>query len=145
MSDQLSTVYEELRAIDANAAESKARRIRAGLSFTAKLQDWATKNFRGGWCVRVSLAHGLFLEHTLLMFDEPTNHLNLNAIIWLDNYLQGWKKLLLVVSHDQFFLDNVCTDIIHLDMEKLFYYKGNYSMFKKMLIQNRKEQIIEYE
>ena len=48
------------------------------------------------------------------MLDEPTNHLDLNAVIWLDNYLQNWKKTLLIVSHDQSFLDNVCTDIIHL-------------------------------
>ena len=62
----------------------------------------------------------------MLLLDEPTNHLDLNAVIWLDNYLQNWKKTLLIVSHDQSFLDNVCTDIIHLDMQKLFYYRGNY-------------------
>lgn len=145
MSDQLTGIYEELRAIGADAAEPKARRILAGLGFTAEMQDRATKNFSGGWRMRVSLARALYMEPTLLMLDEPTNHLDLNAVIWLDNYLQGWKKTLLVVSHDQSFLDNVCTDIIHLDMEKLFYYKGNYSMFKKMLTQKRKEQIKEYE
>lgn len=145
VADQLSHVYAELRAIGADAAEPKARRILAGLGFTAEMQDRPTKNFSGGWRMRVSLARALYLEPTLLMLDEPTNHLDLNAVIWLDNYLQGWKKTLLVVSHDQSFLDNVCTDIIHLDMEKLFYYKGNYSMFKKMLTQKRKEQIKEYE
>lgn len=61
------------------------------------------------------------------------------------SYLQGWKKTLLVVSHDQSFLDNVCNEIIHLDQQKLFYYKGNYTMFKKMYAQKRKEQIKEYE
>ena len=79
------------------------------------------------------------------MLDEPTNHLDLNAVIWLDNYLQNWKKTLLVVSHDQSFLDNVCTDIIHLDQCKLWYYKGNYSMFKKMVVQKRRELLKEYE
>jgi ATP-binding cassette subfamily F protein 1 len=105
----------------------------------------ATKNFSGGWRMRVSLARALFMEPTLLMLDEPTNHLDLNAVIWLDNYLQNWKKTLLVVSHDQSFLDNVCTDIVHLDQEKLFYYKGNYSTFKKMLVQKRREQLKEFE
>merc|ERR1712029_469387 len=68
-----------------------------------------------------------------------------NAVIWLDNYLQGYKKTLLIVSHDQSFLDNVCTDIVHLDQCKLWYYKGNYSMFKKMQQQKRRERIKDYE
>ncbi|XKL68052.1 hypothetical protein PGB90_003543 [Kerria lacca] len=104
---RLSEVYDELKAIGADSAEPRARRILAGLGFS--------------------------------------NHLDLNAVIWLDNYLQGWKKTLLVVSHDQSFLDNVCNEIIHLDQRKLFYYKGNYSMFKKMYAQKRKELIKEYE
>ncbi|XP_065333412.1 ATP-binding cassette sub-family F member 1 isoform X2 [Cloeon dipterum] len=143
--ERLKEVYEELKAIGADSAEPRARRILAGLGFTKDMQDRATKNFSGGWRMRVSLARALFVEPTLLLLDEPTNHLDLNAVIWLDNYLQGWKKTLLIVSHDQSFLDNVCTDMIHLDQCKLFYYKGNYSMFKKMLTQKRKEQMKEFE
>ncbi|XP_011506179.1 PREDICTED: ATP-binding cassette sub-family F member 1 [Ceratosolen solmsi marchali] len=142
---RLSKVYEELEAIEAYSAEPKARRILAGLGFSKQMQDRATKHFSGGWRMRVSLARALFLEPTLLLLDEPTNHLDLNAVIWLDNYLQSWKKTLLVVSHDQSFLDNVCTDIVHLDQQKLFYYKGNYSMFKKMYTQKSKEMIKAYE
>ncbi|CAG5042001.1 unnamed protein product [Parnassius apollo] len=143
--DRLNEVYAELKAIGADAAEPRARRILAGLGFSREMQDRATKNFSGGWRMRVSLARALYIEPTLLLLDEPTNHLDLNAVIWLDNYLQGWKKTLLVVSHDQSFLDNVCNEIIHLDQQKLFYYKGNYSMFKKMYAQKRKEMIKEYE
>jgi ATP-binding cassette subfamily F protein 1 len=75
------------------------------------------------------------------MLDEPTNHLDLNAVLWLDSYLSKWKNTLLIVSHDQDFLDNVCTDIIHLDMKKLYYYRGNYQAFKKMYKQKRKELV----
>ncbi|CAH0405829.1 unnamed protein product [Chilo suppressalis] len=143
--DRLNEVYAELKAIGADSAEPRARRILAGLGFSKEMQDRATKNFSGGWRMRVSLARALYIEPTLLLLDEPTNHLDLNAVIWLDNYLQGWKKTLLIVSHDQSFLDNVCNEIIHLDQQKLFYYKGNYSMFKKMYAQKRKEMIKEYE
>jgi len=142
---RLKVVYAEMEAIGADKAESKARRILSGLGFTTEMQSRPTKNFSGGWRMRVSLARALFVEPTLLLLDEPTNHLDLNAVIWLDNYLQQWKKTLLVVSHDQQFLDNVCTDIIHLDMQKLYYYKGNYSSFKKMYKQKVREHEKAYE
>ena len=145
LQDKLQEVYNELKAIGADSAEPRARRILAGLGFSKSMQNRPTKSFSGGWRMRVSLARALFVEPTLLLLDEPTNHLDLNAVIWLDNYLQGWKKTLLVVSHDQSFLDNVCNEIIHLDNKKLYYYKGNYSMFKKMHVQKRKEMIKEYE
>ena len=124
VADDLNEVYDELRAIGADQAEPRARRLLAGLGFNKEMQDRATNKFSGGWRMRVSLARALYIEPTLLMLDEPTNHLDLNAVIWLDNYLQGYKKTLLIVSHDQSFLDNVCTDIVHLDQCKLWYYKG---------------------
>lgn len=145
VTERLSDVYDELRAIGADQAEPKARRLLAGLGFDKEMQERATNKFSGGWRMRVSLARALFIEPTLLMLDEPTNHLDLNAVIWLDNYLQNWKKTLLIVSHDQSFLDNVCTDIIHLDQCKLWYYKGNYSMFKKMVVQKLRERLKDYE
>ncbi|KAJ7378040.1 ATP-binding cassette sub- F member 1 [Desmophyllum pertusum] len=138
--EKLKEVYVELEAIGAASAESRVRRILAGLGFTKEMQQRPVNHFSGGWRMRVSLARALFMEPTLLMLDEPTNHLDLNAVIWLDNYLQNWKKTLLVVSHDQYFLDSVCTDIIHLDQQKLYYYRGNYEQFKKMYVQKVKEQ-----
>lgn len=70
---------------------------------------------------------------------------NINNNFSFYSYLQGWKKTLLVVSHDQSFLDNVCNEIIHLDQKKLNYYKGNYTMFKKMHAQKKKEEIKSFE
>lgn len=142
---RLKEVYAEMEAIGADKAESRARRILSGLGFTTEMQARPCKNFSGGWRMRVSLARALFMEPTLLLLDEPTNHLDLNAVIWLDNYLQQWKKTLLVVSHDQHFLDNVCTDVIHLDQQKLQYYRGNYSSFKKMYKQKVREHEKAYE
>ncbi|KAK0406133.1 hypothetical protein QR680_018387 [Steinernema hermaphroditum] len=145
VADKLKEVHEELRDIKADAAEPKARRILAGLGFSKEMQEKACDSFSGGWRMRISLARALFLEPTLLMLDEPTNHLDLNAVIWLDHYLQSWKKTLLIVSHDQGFLDNVCTDMILLEDMKLLYYKGNYSSFKKMHDQQMKEHLKKFE
>lgn len=144
--DRINKINEDLVQLGSDQAEPKARRILAGLGFTTpEMQDRPVKNFSGGWRMRVSLARALFMEPTILLLDEPTNHLDLNAVIWLDNYLCGWKKTLLVVSHDQSFLDNVCTDIIHLDQQKLFYYRGNYTQFRRMLDLKRKEQQKDYD
>lgn len=144
--DRINVINEELAQLGADQAEPKARRILAGLGFTTpEMQDRPVKNFSGGWRMRVSLARALFMEPNVLLLDEPTNHLDLNAVIWLDNYLCGWKKTLLIVSHDQSFLDNVCTDIIHLDRQKLFYYRGNYTQFKVMHEQKRKDEIKQFD
>lgn len=143
--DQLQKLYEDMEAHGVASAEARARRILAGLGFSKAMQKRATQDFSGGWRMRVSLARALFMEPTLLLLDEPTNHLDLNAVIWLDNYLQNWKKTLLIVSHDQSFLDNVCSDIIHLDDLKLYFYRGNYGQFKKMHVQRVKERLKDYE
>lgn len=136
--DQIQTELEEigaeLKLRGNDTAEARALSILYGLGFDAKMQRTKTKHFSGGWRMRVSLARALFVKPTLLLLDEPTNHLDLNAVLWLDDYLQNhFSNTLMVVSHDQDFLDSVCTDIIHLDQKQLFYYRGNYSLFKTQL------------
>jgi ATP-binding cassette, subfamily F, member 1 len=128
---RLQQVVDELTSMGADSAESKARRILYGLGFTMEMQTKPTRMFSGGWRMRISLARALFIEPTLLLLDEPTNHLDLNAVLWLDEYLQKWKKTLLIVSHDQDFLNSVCQEILHIEDLKLISYKGNYDDFKK--------------
>jgi ATP-binding cassette, subfamily F, member 1 len=143
--ERLGIVVEELTNMGADAMEAKARRILYGLGFTVEMQTKPTKMFSGGWRMRISLARALFVEPTLLMLDEPTNHLDLNAVIWLDEYLQTWKKTLLVVSHDQDFLNSVCQEILHIEDLKLISYKGNYDSFKKAEKERLKAQIKAWE
>ena len=128
---RLQYIYDELNNMGASSSEAKARRILFGLGFDIEMQTKPTKMFSGGWRMRISLARALFIEPTFLMLDEPTNHLDLNAVIWLDDYLQKWKHTLLIVSHDQDFLNSVCEEILHIEDLKLASYKGNYDSFKK--------------
>ena len=140
-SQRLGQIYEELSNIGSDGAEAKARRILYGLGFDVEMQTKPTKQFSGGWRMRISLARALFIEPTLLMLDEPTNHLDLNAVIWLDDYLQKWKHTLLIVSHDQDFLNSVCEEILSLDDLKIVPYKGDYDTYKKME-QTRRKQLL---
>ena len=138
--DRLQEVYDELRNMNADSAEAKARRILYGLGFDVEMQTKPTKMFSGGWRMRISLARALFIEPTLLMLDEPTNHLDLNAVIWLEDYLSRWKKTLFVVSHDQDFLNSVCGEILHIEDLKLISYKGDYDQFKREQATRMKQQ-----
>jgi ATP-binding cassette subfamily F protein 3 len=79
--------------------------------------------------MRLALARALFVKPDLLMLDEPSNHIDLNALAWLEDYLQTWPSTLLVVSHDRAFLDAVATDIVHQHSARLDYYKGNFTQF----------------
>jgi ATP-binding cassette subfamily F protein 1 len=142
---RLGEIHEQLSQIGAASSESRARRILFGLGFDAEMQIRPTRFFSGGWRMRISLARALFMEPTLLMLDEPTNHLDLNAVIWLDDYLQKWKKTLLVVSHDQDFLNSVCQEVLHLDQKKLNTYKGNYDSFKEQEATRRKQLEKDYD
>jgi len=129
--ERLTDIYERLDAMEAETAEKKAGLILSGLGFTKKMQDTAAKDFSGGWRMRIALARALFICPTLLLLDEPTNHLDLEACVWLENYLKNYKRIIMVVSHSQDFLNGVCTDIIHMNLEKLKYYGGNYETYVK--------------
>ena len=86
------------------------------------MQQKKCSDFSGGWRMRVSLARALFLQPTLLLLDEPTNHLDLEACVYLEEELRNYKRILVLVSHSQDFLNKVCTNITHFFMNGLRYY-----------------------
>jgi len=145
LSVRLTQVYADLEAIDADKAPARAAQILAGLGFSPEQQTKPTKQFSGGWRMRLALARALFSKPDLLLLDEPTNMLDMKAIIWLEDYLQTWASTLLVVSHDRNFLDSVPTDIIYLHAQALESYRGNYENFVRTKTEKFKNQQREYE
>lgn len=142
--DRLQQVYERLEEMDASTAEVRACSILSGLGFTKATMKKKTREFSGGWRMRIALARALFLSPELLLLDEPTNHLDMEAVVWLEDYLSAWKKILFLVSHSQDFLNNVCTHIVHLSDKKLKYYTGNYDSFVQTRAELEEEQMKRY-
>lgn len=142
---RLSEIYAKLEEIEADKAPARASVILAGLGFNPKMQTQLTKEFSGGWRMRLALARALFAKPDLLLLDEPTNMLDVRAIIWLENYLQTWQSTILVVSHDRNFLNAVATDIIHLHSQRLESYRGDFENFMKIKEERLKNQQREFE
>ncbi|XP_014682024.1 PREDICTED: ATP-binding cassette sub-family F member 2-like [Priapulus caudatus] len=139
--DQLLEVYERLEELDSDKAEMRAGRILHGLGFTRDMQHTSTKNFSGGWRMRIALARALYIRPHLLLLDEPTNHLDLDACVWLEEELRSYKRILMLISHSQDFLNGVCTNIIHLQKKELRYYGGNYDQFMQTRMELEENQM----
>jgi ATP-binding cassette subfamily F protein 2 len=101
------------------------------------MQAKSTKEFSGGWRMRISLAQALFMTPDLLLLDEPTNHLDVHALTWLEEFLQRWEKTVVIVSHDRGFLNDTTTATMFLHHKKLRYYGGNYDTFVKVRSEHR--------
>ncbi|XP_068228981.1 LOW QUALITY PROTEIN: ATP-binding cassette sub-family F member 2 [Palaemon carinicauda] len=143
--DQLMDVYERLEDLGADTAEAKAAFILHGLGFTHKMMEKKCKDFSGGWRMRIALARALFVKPHILLLDEPTNHLDLDACVWLEEELAKYKRILVIISHSQDFMNGVCNNIIHMDKEKLKYYGGNYDAFVRVRIEQLENQMKQYQ
>ncbi|CAK5028480.1 unnamed protein product [Meloidogyne enterolobii] len=141
---KLLDIYERLDEMDADKAEVKAAEILHGLGFTRQMMQKRCKDFSGGWRMRIALARALYLKPSLLLLDEPTNHLDLDACVWLESELSKYKRSLLIISHSQDFMNNVCTNVIHLFQKKLIYYTGNYDTFIKTRLELLENQAKRY-
>ncbi|KAL3282902.1 hypothetical protein HHI36_006060 [Cryptolaemus montrouzieri] len=142
--EQLMDIYERLEDISADTAEARAANILHGLGFTKDMQNKKTKDFSGGWRMRIALARALYVKPHLLLLDEPTNHLDLDACVWLEEELKHYKRILVLISHSQDFLNGVCTNIIHINKKRLKYYTGNYDAFVKTRMELLENQMKQY-
>ena len=129
--DRLGDVHERLLAIDAYTAPSRAARILLGLGFDEEMQAQPLDSFSGGWKMRVALASLLFSSPDVLLLDEPSNHLDLEATLWLENFLKSYPGTLVVISHERDLLNNVVDTILHLQGGKLTLYPGGYDSFER--------------
>jgi len=142
---RLAEVHERLDEIDAKTADSRARALLAGLQFSEEMQAAPLSSMSGGWRVRAAIAAALFIKPEVLMLDEPTNHLDLEAVLWLQHHLQTYPHTVLVVSHDRAFLNEVATDILHIENRKLLAFKGDFNTFEKTRKELLRNQIKEWE
>jgi len=129
--DRLGDIHERLLAIDAYGAPARAARILVGLGFDEEMQNRPLESYSGGWRMRVALAALLFSQPDVLLLDEPSNHLDLEAVMWLEDFLKGYKATIVVVSHERDFLNNVVDHILHLHQGKITLYPGGYDAFEK--------------
>ena len=128
---RLAEIHARLEEIGAAAAPSRAAAILNGLGFDNEKQSRPCGEFSGGWRMRVALVGTLFSSPDLLILDEPSNHLDVEAMIWLTEYLKRFRNTVLMVSHDRDLLNDVCDHIVHIDQQKLVAYTGNYDFFER--------------
>ena len=129
--DRLAEVHERLLAIDAHTAPARAARILVGLGFDETMQQSPLDGFSGGWRMRVALAALLFSQPDVLLLDEPSNHLDLEAVLWLEDFLKSYRATIVIVSHERDFLNNVVDHILHLQGGKVTLYPGGYDAFER--------------
>ncbi|MFP6749720.1 MAG: ABC-F family ATP-binding cassette domain-containing protein [Alphaproteobacteria bacterium] len=129
--ERIGDIHQRLLDIEAHAAPARAAAILAGLGFDEAAQGRALSEFSGGWRMRVALAAILFAAPDLLLLDEPTNYLDLEGILWLEDFLRRYPHTVLLVSHDRDLLNKAVTAILHVDRGGLTLYRGGYDTFEE--------------
>jgi ATP-binding cassette subfamily F protein 3 len=133
----LGDIHTRLEAIGAYSAPARAAEILAGLGFSADEQLRPCSEFSGGWRMRVALASVLFAAPDLLLLDEPTNYLDLEGVMWLEDFLRRYRGTVVIISHDRDLLNTAVDFILHLESGKLTLYTGNYDTFAETRMMRR--------
>ncbi|HEY2226962.1 MAG TPA: ABC-F family ATP-binding cassette domain-containing protein [Xanthobacteraceae bacterium] len=134
--------FEEL---DGYALEGRAREVLAGLGFSQEMMDGDVGALSGGWKMRVALARILLMRPDAMLLDEPSNHLDLESLIWLEGFLKGYEGALLMTSHDREFMNRIVTKVLEIDGGTLTAYSGNYEFYEQQRALNEKQQQAQFE
>lgn len=147
--DSISHEYAELssyfEALDGYRIDVKIKQVLNGMGFGSTPTDRVISTLSGGEKTRLALAKLLLEEPNLLILDEPTNHLDFETLMWLEDYLKGYKGAIIIVSHDRYFLNKVCTRICEIEQGRLTSYRGDYSSYLVQKKMNSERQLKEYE
>ena len=127
------------------ALEGRAREVLAGLSFSEEMMDGDVGALSGGWKMRVALARILLMRPDAMLLDEPSNHLDLESLIWLEDFLKGYDGALLMTAHDREFMNRIVTKVVEIDGGALTTYSGDYEFFEQQRTLNEKQQQAQFE
>ena len=134
--------FEEL---DGYALEGRAQEALAGLGFSQEMMDGDVGKLSGGWKMRVALARILLMRPDVMLLDEPSNHLDLESLIWLEQFLRGYEGALLMTSHDREFMNRIANKIVEIDGGSLTSYSGNYEFYEQQRALADKQQQAQFE
>ncbi|HZB61481.1 MAG TPA: ABC-F family ATP-binding cassette domain-containing protein [Microvirga sp.] len=134
--------YEEL---DGYSLEGRAREVLAGLGFSQEMMDGDVGALSGGWKMRVALARILLMRPDVMLLDEPSNHLDLESLIWLEEFLKGYEGALLMTSHDRAFMNRIVNKVLEIDGGTLTTYSGDYEFYEQQRALNEKQQQAQFE
>ncbi|TXJ10711.1 MAG: ABC-F family ATP-binding cassette domain-containing protein [Afipia sp.] len=143
--EQYGEVQHRFEELDGYALEGRAREVLAGLSFTQEMMDGDVGALSGGWKMRVALARILLMRPDAMLLDEPSNHLDLESLIWLEEFLKGYEGVLLMTSHDREFMNRIVTKIVEIDGGGLTTYTGNYEFYEQQRALSEKQQQAQFE
>jgi len=147
--DAIIERYGEVQArfeeLDGYALDGRAREVLAGLNFTQEMMDGDVGRLSGGWKMRVALARILLMRPDVMLLDEPSNHLDLESLIWLEQFLKSYDGALLMTSHDREFMNRVVNKIIEIDGSSLTSYSGDYEFYAQQREQTEKQQQAQFE